>query len=233
MYSVGEIISSNRKKMGYSQPVLASELEKEGISISYKTISSWEKNCSEPSVTTFLHLCKILNISDVFTGYFGFNPGNPLSTLNEEGTNKVLEYINLLLLSPDYRKHIVNESYDTTRKIRLYSVMASAGTGNFIDGNDYELIEVGSEVPASADFGIQISGNSMEPKYTNHQIVWVQKQDSLVDGEIGIFSYNGDAFCKKLQDNTNGLFLVSLNKDYNPIEIKDSDNLKIFGKVVG
>lgn len=88
MYSVGQIISNYRKKMGYSQPALAAELEKEGISLSYKTISSWEKNGSEPSVTTFLTLCKILKISDVYEDYFGLNPGNPMSQLNEEAIPK-------------------------------------------------------------------------------------------------------------------------------------------------
>ena len=88
--------------MGYSQPALAAELEKEGITLSYKTISSWEKNGSEPSVTTFLTLCKILKISDVYEDYFGFNPGNPMSQLNEEGKSKVLEYMNLLIHSKQF-----------------------------------------------------------------------------------------------------------------------------------
>ena len=113
MFSVGQIISSYRKKKGYSQPVLAAKLAEEGISISYKTISSWEKNSSEPSVTTFFALCKILNIADVYAEYYGINPGNTISFLNKEGQDKVQEYIQLLLLSNDYKKTIPENSYFT------------------------------------------------------------------------------------------------------------------------
>jgi phage repressor protein C with HTH and peptisase S24 domain len=73
----------------------------------------------------------------------------------------------------------------------------------------------------------------MEPKYINHQTVWVHQQDILLHGEIGIFCYNGNAFCKKLYDNEEGLFLISLNQKYDPIEIKEGDSFKTFGKVVG
>ena len=53
------------------------------------------------------------------------------------------------------------------------------------------------------------------------------------DGEIGIFALNGDAYIKKLQNDEDGLFLISLNLDYAPIPIKENDRLDIFGKVVG
>lgn len=233
MYSVGQIISNYRKKTGYSQPALAAELEKEGISISYKTISSWEKNVSEPSVTTFLTLCKILKIADVYEDYFGFNPSNPMSKLNEEGKEKVLDYTDLLIQSKKYMKEAANIIPFVPRSLRLYTTMVSAGTGNFLDGTDFELIDVGDEVPESADFGVRITGDSMEPKYINQQIVWVHQQDYLLHGEIGIFCMNGDAFCKKLQDDTDGLFLISLNKKYPPRPVGENDSLKIFGKVVG
>ncbi|MDD3141250.1 MAG: S24 family peptidase [Lachnospiraceae bacterium] len=99
--------------------------------------------------------------------------------------------------------------------------------------NEFELIEVGDEVPESADFGVKLSGDSMEPRYINHQTVWVHQQEALLNGEIGIFYFNGNAFCKRLQDNKEGLFLISLNQKYAPIEVKENDSFKIFGKVVG
>ena len=49
MYSIGEIISLYRKKKGLLQQDLADELAKEGIKISYKAISNWERNLAEPS----------------------------------------------------------------------------------------------------------------------------------------------------------------------------------------
>ena len=53
MYSIGEIISSYRKKKGLLQQDLADELAKEGVTISYKAISNWERNLAEPSVPYF------------------------------------------------------------------------------------------------------------------------------------------------------------------------------------
>ena len=53
----------------------------------------------------------------------------------------------------------------------------SAGTGKFLDNDSYEEVEVGSEVPETADFGVRISGDSMMPRYLDKQIVWIQKTD--------------------------------------------------------
>ena len=50
------------------------------------------------------------------------------------------------------------------------------------------------------------------------------------NGEIGIFSLNGEAYIKKLQDDKNGVFLISLNEKYPPIPVREHD---IQGKVVG
>ena len=55
----------------------------------------------------------------------------------------------------------------------------------------------------------------------------------LVNGEIGIFYLNGEAYIKKLQDDKNGVFLVSLNKKYPPIPVGENDRFDILGKVVG
>ena len=53
MYSIGEIISTYRKKKGLLQQDLADELAKEGITISYKAISNWERNLAEQALPYF------------------------------------------------------------------------------------------------------------------------------------------------------------------------------------
>ena len=57
-------------------------------------------------------------------------------------------------------------------------------------------------IPESASFGVKISGDSMEPEFEDGQIAWVLKQDMVKNGEIGIFSLNGEAYIKKLQDSS-------------------------------
>jgi phage repressor protein C with HTH and peptisase S24 domain len=50
----------------------------------------------------------------------------------------------------------------------------------------------------------------MEPEFEDGQIAWVLQQETVANGEIGIFSLNGDAYIKKLQDDKNGIhFLVA------------------------
>ncbi|MBQ7636027.1 MAG: S24 family peptidase [Lachnospiraceae bacterium] len=120
----------------------------------------------------------------------------------------------------------------SVRILKLYNLPASAGTGEFLDGEDYTEVEVGDEVSMAADFGIRIKGNSMEPRYNNGQTVWIKRCESLENGEIGIFFLNGNAYCKKLKKSPEGVSLISLNPDYKPINIREEDELAIFGKVL-
>lgn len=232
MRTLGEIIAKHRKQMGLSQVDISKMLGTYGIHITNKAVSTWEKDAAEPSCSVLLLLCKILNITDIYGDHYGENPDNPLSSLNEEGKAKALEYIELLKKSGMYEP-VQATIIPFRRSIRLFDIPASAGTGSFLDSDDFTMLEVGEEVPAEADFGIRISGDSMEPQFINGQIVWIHQQDTLTDGEIGIFYLDGDAYCKKLKDDTEGLFLVSLNKKYDPIPIKAETNFKVFGKVVG
>lgn len=232
MRSLGEIIAKHRKKMGLSQVDISKMLRIYDISITNKAVSTWEKDVAEPSSSILLILCKILNITDIYGERYGENPDNPLASLNDEGKTKALEYIELLKKSGMYEP-VQATIIPFRRKIRLFDIPASAGTGSFLDSDDFTMLEVGEEVPTEADFGIRISGDSMEPQYINGQIVWIHQQETLSDGEIGIFFLDGDAYCKKLKDDTDGLFLISLNTKYKPIPIKAETNFKIFGKVVG
>ena len=230
MRTIGTIISTHRKKNGLTQPDLAELLTKNGHKISHKAISNWEKGISEPNASLFMLLCKILGITDIYEEYYGTNPAAPLSYLNDEGKEKALEYINLLADSGKYRKADI---ILFKRHIKLFDIPASAGIGNFLDGENFTEIEVGEEVPENADFGIRISGDSMEPRFINGQIVWVHQQEALSNGEIGIFFLDGNAYCKKLLYSENGLFLISLNTKYSPIAVGENSTFKVFGKVVG
>ena len=59
------------------------------------------------------------------------------------------------------------------------------------------------------------------------------QQKYVANGEIGIFSLNGDAYIKKLQKDKDGIFLISLYEKYAPIKVSENDRLDIFGKVLG
>ena len=59
-----------------------------------------------------------------------------------------------------------------------------------------------SILPEDTTFGVRISGDSMEPEFHDGQIAWVLQQESVANGEIGIFALNGEAYiknCKTIQ----------------------------------
>lgn len=232
MHSIGEIIATYRKRNKLSQSELAALLGKNGYDLTNKAVSRWEKDGNEPSASLLLLLCKLLGITDIYNEYYGMNPDNPFSRLNDAGKEKAMEYINLLIDSGKYEKQKAT-IIPFRRNIRLFDTPVSAGTGHFIDDEQFVEIEVGEEVPESADFGVRITGNSMEPQFVHGQIVWVHQQESLNSGEIGIFFLDGDVYIKKFQDDSTGMFLISLNPEYQPIAVKEYNSFKIFGKVVG
>lgn len=228
---IGVTLATYRKKKKLSQIELADKLTHYGINVSNAAISAWEKDISQPNTQQFLALCKILDITDIYNEFIGFNPNDPLARLNEEGKAKALEYIGLLLLSEQFQKQEAT-IIPFRRKIKWSLLASSAGTGEFLDDENFETIEVGEEVPEDADFGLALNGDSMEPRYHDKQAVWVQQTNSLSNGEIGIFYLDGMTYCKQLKDDKDGVYLVSLNSKYEPIKVTDDSSFKIFGRVL-
>ncbi len=247
MKDLGKTLSENRKKNSMGQAALAEAMREFGFTPSVASISSWEKNVSVPSAAQFLALCSILHISDIYSEFIDEH-GGTMAGLNAMGRMKVQEFINLLMASPEYRAATpvitgfsqpagdrepapVITDISHVRTLRLYNLPASAGYGEFLDGDDYTEVQADS-APKAAEFGIRIKGNSMEPRYTNGQTVWVKKCDTLKSGDIGIFFLDGNAYCKQYRKDADGVRLISLNPDYSPIQITEDSNLMTFGKVL-
>ena len=120
------------------------------------------------------------------------------------------------------------------RSIDIFENAVSAGTGNFLVDGPKETVCIDESIlPEDTTFGVRISGDSMEPEFHDGQIAWVLQQESVANGEIGIFALNGEAYIKKLQNDKDGIFLISLNEKYAPIKVSENDRLDIFGKVLG
>lgn len=233
MSKIGKILSDARKENHLSQPELAKKLEDYGIHKSSKSISAWEKGLAEPNSSTFMTLSKILGITDIYDRYFGDTPENPITLLNDEGKAKVQEYIELLLDSGRYNKQTAEIIEFVPREVKLFYLPASAGPGEFLDTSDsYELIELPKGAPDDTDFMIKIQGDSMEPQFKDGQAVYVKQQDSIENGEIGIFGLDGMSYIKKIGCTPEGNYLISLNKKYKPIPVKQDSSFKVFGKVL-
>lgn len=143
-----------------------------------------------------------------------------------------MDYINLLHASGIYEKQTAK--IIPFRSIDIFENAVSAGTGSFLVDGPKETVRIDESIlPEDTTFGVRISGDSMEPEFHDGQIAWVLQQESVANGEIGIFALNGEAYIKKLQNDKDGIFLISLNEKYTPIKVGENDRLDIFGKVLG
>ena len=230
MKNLGKTIARYRKEAKMNQTQLAKELEKYDIRVKQNAVSQWESNVSQPSAKQLLAICEIFGIYDMYTEFIGSNPINPFRNLNEKGVEKVQEYIHLLEKSGEYKTadiiplHVIRE-----RKV-FYSTV-SAGTGLFLDGDDYEMYS-SADIPEAATFGVHVSGDSMEPRYHDKDLIWIEQTEQLEDGEYGIFYLDGNAYVKRFQNNRLGTYLISLNKKYDPIPVTENSSFKIFGRVL-
>ena len=153
--------------------------------------------------------------------------------IDERGKNTIVALINyeasrredtpsqLLLAKP----------FAEPRKIPVYYSPAAAGEPLPIIADDYYLANA-SQAPLETSFGIKISGDSMEPVIFDSSIVWVKKQEVLDSGDVGIFVLNGESLCKKLSNSNGKCYLVSYNSKYAPIEVLETDDLRVVGKVL-
>jgi phage repressor protein C with HTH and peptisase S24 domain len=231
MKQIGTVISTYRKDKKISQAELTVLLEKYGVHVLPAAVSAWEKGKSSPHADAFLALCEILGIQDVYGEFIGENPSDPFRNLNELGIQKALEYVKLLELSDDYKKTETKILSFTPRVMKIALTSTSAGTGNFLDEENFEEVEISDPVPEKASFGVYLDGDSMEPRFKNGSLVWIEKTDAVEDGEIGLFFLDGMTYFKKLVKKKTGTFLVSLNAKYKPIPISEFSAFKIFGRL--
>jgi repressor LexA len=116
------------------------------------------------------------------------------------------------------------------RRIPLYSLPVSAGPGEYLDDSAAEEITIpGNEKTADADYALRISGNSMEPKYRDGDILLVENCDAVEVGEPAVFILDGSGYFKIF----GGDRLVSLNPEYGDILLNNFTEVRCGGRVIG
>lgn len=86
-------------------------------------------------------------------------------------------------------------------------------------------------------FGLQIKGQSMEPKISDGDVVIVRRQPDVDSGDIAVVLVNGnDATVKRIKKSPQGVTLIPSNPAYEPMyysnEEIESLPVTILGKVV-
>ncbi len=234
MTPIGNTLRELRQRLGYQQVDVVKKLSAMGIEATQQKVSRWENNRNMPTVEQFVGLCRLFGAKDVYKVFVEQDFSDLMFELNREGREKLEEYKELLIASGKYTpiqagKKVIRFP---DRTLPLFSIGASAGTGQFLDSSDYEMVDVPDDVPVSATFGLHVRGDSMEPTLEDGELIWVHQQPSLEDGDIGIFYIDGNAYVKEYRRTEDGVFLISHNEKYKPIRVSANSENRIYGKVV-
>ncbi len=239
---INECIAANLKELkkakGYTNQTLA-QISGVPINTLSKIVCGITTN---PTVNTLIALgdaldCKIWDFFDDgrgFGAHFSRDEQSVLSdyrSLSAEGRRFMRNQLAELLA---YEGELMREKSEDYRvSLPLYLLPTSAGTGEFLDSDAYEMTAFsGDLVPEGSHFAVRISGDSMEPSFHDHQVVFIRQSRSIASGEVGIFILNGEGYIKELQEGEDGVFLISHNPAYSPIAIGLEDDLRVVGKVL-
>lgn len=251
--SIANVLKSRRKELGLSIREVLGLLRPYGIDISDKTLYGWESGHRQPDADHFIVLCTVYGIESL-SAFSGTSKSAAPAGLSEEAHQIAKDYDGLDQPGRNVVKVVVVEEGKRvkadkerrrlgpvqpreTRFIPLYYTPAAAGYMEPAEGEDFEYLEVGPEVPGRADCAIKISGKSMEPYIKDKAIVYVSREP-IENGDIGIFCIDGDMLCKQYYRDGNGhVRLLSLNRDYADadrfIHARDNDTIMTYyGKVL-
>lgn len=126
----------------------------------------------------------------------------------------------------------IRSASKTKKVIPLFDWPACAGDGLYFDQANVPFNNIEADNP-SADYAVKISGESMEPTIANEAIVLVRKVNELSNGDVGIFSVDGEIMCKRYCVNGADIILRPDNQSggFSDIDVSGAECL-IQGKVI-
>lgn len=236
MLTLGQRLQAARKSRKITQVELAHLVHVKSGAV----ISNWEKDVNMPNPIQIKRVAEALEVGVDYLLNCYIGSAEQLTPNDQELLHK---YRSLAPASKELVDKVLDHEFirdkedpnapmiGTTRHITFIHLPVSAGTGIDLDG-DAEAVPI--EIPLDslsekADFVLRVSGNSMEPKFRNGDLILVQSTPTVQKGELGIFGLNGDGYFKQLGSGE----LISLNRTYEPIRITESDDLMCFGRVLG
>lgn len=114
--------------------------------------------------------------------------------------------------------------------IDLCSLPASAGTGVQLDEGYTEPMRiVHTKLAERANYAVRVSGDSMEDKYYDGDIVLIETCPDIDIGEIGLFVVNDRGYIKQRGEDR----LISLNPERDDVYIHEGDYVSCRGRVLG
>ncbi|MDO4680301.1 MAG: S24 family peptidase [Aerococcus sp.] len=220
-----------RKEKGWTMEELGEKMGK-----TKSAVSRWVSGNNYPKVDDIEKLTKLFD-TDVETLIFGGNieqtDDSPIlsiyNQLHEPRQKRVYNYAKDQLREQNLPDNVEEFPVHYTT-VRCYGSV-SAGTGVFLQDEEYEEVQVAGDVPEH-DFAVKVNGDSMEPMLQDGELIYVHKTSEARSGQIIIADLNGDAFVKKLYKNDQEVKLISLNQKYDDIVLRENDEFIVFGVVV-
>jgi len=252
---IAERLRTLRREKSLSKRDLVSLLP-----LNYSTYANYESGFREPNSEVLQLLARHFGVSIDFLLGVSDNrkKADEIAILNDEEHEHVARYRSLdahgreivdIVLEKELErvnflnvKPITNDIQPAEEQwvmLKVYQQKASAGLGNYLSDdsdNDFESMRfVATPVSQKADFCVRIKGDSMEPKICDGDIVFVKAVPKVDPDNVGIFVYDGEAYCKRLRidHKKNAILLESLNRSYASKHITTPDNLRTVGLVIG
>ena len=241
---IGEKLKAARLSCGMTQQEVANKIGRK-----QPIIGHWETGYSQPDANTLFTLCDIFGTT--VDEVFGFKKDMPF--ISSKDKSLLEKYRSLDLLGQSHVDSVLNWEVEhhnrlldaqnqnealqkrlTIRSIpphffAYYGRIAAAGTSvEFSDIAAGVRAYPENEINKNADYVIGVNGDSMEPQYSDGDIVYVKKTDHIETGEIGIFQKGNTIYIKKAGENG----LISLNTKYPPLTT-NGDRIIVLGKVLG
>lgn len=197
-----------------------------------------------PNLTNLRELLKERGRAEELSRNTGISSGNISdwkSGRSKPGLESLLKIADYFNCSIDYllgRTSIkeVNKPTNDVVCIHVCKQKASAGIGNILYEYNQDLYAVyfeSSKIPKGTTHGIIIDGHSMEPKFFDNQIVFIQFGLECEPSDYGIFSVTDDdlqtrIYCKQLMQSADGSkYLHSVNKEIGDPDINYENAIDI------
>lgn len=247
MNYIGKQIAQARSKSGLSLVKFSTVLKDYGVSATASAIQKWENGSTTPNPYQLVAIVQALQMDCDLSLFMS---SGPAPELNDEGMRKVADYKADLIASGRYKPESRSSRIIQFVEMPVSNLSVSAGTGAFLDEGSFEMVSFPvSSVPDGADFGVRVSGDSMEPVYHDGQIVWVKRCDRVNVGEVGIFIYDGEGYIKVydeqepdeeqrevFSDSYGTMYMqpvmISYNQKYAPRVISPQAGFQVVGRVL-
>lgn len=252
---LGEKIKSFRKERNLTMQQLGDLAGKSKgyISILEKGINPQTKKPIEPSLDAIQNIAKALNvdleelISDTedviklpkITNDTIEKINTTVQQLNEENQNKTYKYAKNLLQFQNRTVKEVTVKYKPKQLTEIFvTEKVAAGVGYVYGNNEVTSYYSDRDDLMPYDMATFVFGDSMEPEFSDGDVILLRQGYDNVNGDIYVVDYDGKSYVKKLYNDGSRFVLKSLNKKYSDIIIYRSDleggdiYFNIIGKVV-